>query len=65
MLTGCWKDRDGTGSFVVLILEYDIIPIAFIYRVVPPPPTWPDRATLEGSSCTDIMTCTGGCGYSF
>ena len=19
----------------------------------------------EGSSCTDIMTCTGGCGYSF
>ena len=21
-------------------------------------------ATLEGS-CTDIMTCTGGCGYSF
>jgi len=25
----------------------------------------PDRATLEGSSCTDIMTCTGGCGYSF
>jgi len=28
-------------------------------------PTWPDRATLEGSSCTSIMTCTGGCGYSF
>ena len=25
----------------------------------------PDLATLEGSSCTDIMTCTGGCGYSF
>ena len=25
------------------------------------PPTWPDQATLEGS----IMTCTGGCGYSF
>ena len=24
-----------------------------------------DLATLEGSSCTDIMTCTGGCGYSF
>jgi len=24
-----------------------------------------DQATLEGSSCTDIMTCTGGCGYSF
>jgi len=23
------------------------------------------RATLEGSSCTSIMTCTGGCGYSF
>jgi len=22
-------------------------------------------STLEGSSCTDIMTCTGGCGYSF
>jgi len=22
-------------------------------------------ATLEGSSCTGIMTCTGGCGYSF
>jgi len=21
--------------------------------------------TLEGSSCTDIMACTGGCGYSF
>ena len=21
--------------------------------------------TLEGSSWTDIMTCTGGCGYSF
>ena len=29
------------------------------------PPTWPDEATLEGSSCTSIMTCTGGCGYSF
>jgi len=25
----------------------------------------PDQATLEGSSCTDIMTSTGGCGYSF
>ena len=25
----------------------------------------PDLATLEGSSYTDIMTCTGGCGYSF
>jgi len=24
-----------------------------------------DLAMLEGSSCTDIMTCTGGCGYSF
>jgi len=24
-----------------------------------------DQATLEGSSCTDIMTCTVGCGYSF
>jgi len=22
-------------------------------------------AMLEGSSCTSIMTCTGGCGYSF
>jgi len=28
-------------------------------------PESPDLATLEGSSCTDIMTCTGGCGYSF
>ena len=27
--------------------------------------TSPDQATLEGSSCTDTMTCTGGCGYSF
>jgi len=25
----------------------------------------PDQATLQGSSCTSIMTCTGGCGYSF
>jgi len=25
----------------------------------------PDQATLEGSSCTSIMTCTGGCEYSF
>jgi len=24
-----------------------------------------DQATLQGSSCTGIMTCTGGCGYSF
>jgi len=24
-----------------------------------------DQATLEGSSCTSIMTCTEGCGYSF
>jgi len=24
-----------------------------------------NQATLEGSSCTDIMTYTGGCGYSF
>jgi len=23
------------------------------------------QATLEESSCTSIMTCTGGCGYSF
>ena len=29
------------------------------------PPTWPDQAMLEGSSCTSITTCTGGCGYSF
>ena len=29
------------------------------------PPTSPDQSTLEGSSCTDIMICTGGCGYSF
>jgi len=28
-------------------------------------PGSPDLATLEGSSCTDIMTCTGGSGYSF
>ena len=27
--------------------------------------TSPDLATLEGSSCADIMACTGGCGYSF
>jgi len=25
----------------------------------------PHQATLEGSSCTYVMTCTGGCGYSF
>jgi hypothetical protein len=24
-----------------------------------------DQSTLDGSSCTSIMTCTGGCGYSF
>ena len=24
-----------------------------------------DQATLEGSSCTDIMTSAGGCSYSF
>ena len=29
------------------------------------PPTWPDQATLEGSRCTSIMTCTGGYDYSF
>jgi len=23
------------------------------------------QATIEASSCTSIMTCTGGCGYSF
>jgi len=27
--------------------------------------TSPDLATLEESSCTDIMTCTGGCVYNF
>jgi hypothetical protein len=27
--------------------------------------TGPDHAVLEGSSCTSIVTCTGGCGYSF
>ena len=27
--------------------------------------TSPDQVTLEGSSCTDILTCIGGCGYSF
>jgi len=27
--------------------------------------TRPDLAKLEGSNCTDIMTCTRGCGYSF
>jgi len=27
--------------------------------------TSPDQATLEGSSCTSIMTCTEGCGYRF
>ena len=25
----------------------------------------PDQTTLEGISFTDMMTCTGGCGYSF
>jgi len=25
----------------------------------------PDQTALEGSSGTSIMTCTGGCGYSF
>jgi len=25
----------------------------------------PDQTTLEGSSGTGNMTCTGGCGYSF
>jgi len=25
----------------------------------------PDQTTLEGSSGTRSMTCTGGCGYSF
>jgi len=27
--------------------------------------TVPNQATSEGRSCTSIMTCTGGCGYSF
>ena len=26
--------------------------------------TSPDQTTLEGSSGTNSMTCTGGCGYS-
>ena len=34
----------------------------YLYRYSPP--TWPYRATLEGSSCTCIVTCTGGYGYS-
>ena len=25
----------------------------------------PEQTTLEGSGCTSIMTCTGGCSYSF
>jgi hypothetical protein len=25
----------------------------------------PYLATLDGGSCTNIMTCTGGCNYSF
>jgi len=25
----------------------------------------PDQTTLEGSSCTGVMTCSGGCEYSF
>jgi hypothetical protein len=29
------------------------------------PETFSDFAVMEGSSCTSIMTCTGGCGYSF
>ena len=41
----------------------------YLYRYSPP--TWsdrdcsPDQTTLEGSSGTNIMTCTGGYGYSF
>ena len=35
------------------------------YDTATSPPTWPDEATLEGSSCTSIMTCTAGWGYSF
>ena len=27
--------------------------------------TSPDQTTLDGSSGTSSMTCTGGCGYSF
>ena len=27
--------------------------------------SYSNQATLEGSSCTSIMTCTEGCGYSF
>jgi len=29
------------------------------------PPTWPSLATLEVGSCTENMTSTGGCSYSF
>jgi hypothetical protein len=29
------------------------------------PPTWPDLATLEEGFCSDTMTCTRGCSYSF
>jgi len=33
------------------------------YRYFLPP--WPDQATVEGSSCTSIMTYTKGSRYSF
>ena len=29
------------------------------------PPTWPDLAMLEEGCCSDTMTCTRGCSYSF
>jgi len=29
------------------------------------PPTWPGMATLEEGCCSDTMTCTRGCSYSF
>jgi len=29
------------------------------------PPTWPNLATLEEGFCSDTMTCTRSCSYSF
>ena len=29
------------------------------------PPAWPNKATSEESCCSDTMTCTRGCSYSF
>ena len=67
--TGATHRRSSTVSSKRVILGYAILikvqrdanySVYFL-------PTWPgpDLATLEGSSLTDIMTCTGGCGYSF